>query len=144
MRILSWIVTFLLAAALAGAAARAADEPPPLNLKPAVVAAEAWLATLDSGRYTDTWEEAATIFKEGAPQSKWEPAVQAARQSLGVVVSRKMRSLRYVNVLPNAPPGDYVIIEFETHFEKRPLSVETVTPMRTRAGDWKVAGYFIR
>jgi hypothetical protein len=142
MRILTYLVTFALAAALAGASARA--EEPPLDLKPAVAAAEAWLATLDSGRFGDTWEDTAPIFKENAPQSKWEPAVQAAREPLGVVISRKMRSMRYVNVLPNAPPGDYVIIEFETNFEKRPLSVETVTPMRTTAGAWKVAGYFIR
>lgn len=142
MRILNvWI--FVVAAALAGAAATASDEPP-LNLTPAVAAAERWLATLDSGRYSDTWNETAPIFKDSAPQSGWEPAIQAARQQLGVVVARKVRSMRYVNVLPDAPPGHYVIIEFETHFEKRPLTVETVTPMRTKAGDWKVAGYFIR
>lgn len=142
MRILS-VFTFMLAAALAGRGAIANDEPP-LDLRPAVVAAESWLATLDSGRYTDTWEEAAAIFKEGAPQSKWEPAAQAARQSLGGVIARKVRSMRYVNALPNAPPGHYVIIEFDTHFDKRPLTIETVTPMRTAAGTWKVAGYFVR
>ncbi len=135
--------TFMLAAALAALGAAANDDPP-LDLKPAVAEAERWLATLDAGRFSDTWEAAATIFKESAPQSKWEPAAQAAREPLGVVVSRKVRSMRYVNVLPNAPPGHYVIIEFDTHFEKRPLTVETVTPMRTAAGTWKVAGYFIR
>lgn len=143
MRILTYLVTFALAAALAAAAARA-DDAPPLDLTPAVAAAETWLATLDSGRFSDTWEDAATVFKEGAPQSQWEPRVQAARQPLGVVISRKVRSMRYVNALPNAPPGHYVIIEFDTNFEKRPLTIETVTPMRTQAGVWKVAGYFIR
>ena len=142
MRILNYLVVFALAAVLAGASARAED--PPLDLKPAVAAAEAWLETLDSGRFSDTWEEAAAIFKDNAPQSKWEPAVQAARQPLGVVIARKVRTMRYVNVLPGAPPGDYVIIEFDTNFEKRPLTVETVTPMRNKAGVWKVAGYFIR
>ena len=143
MRILTCIATFAIAAAAAVGGAGAADDPP-LDLRPAVAAAEAWLATLDSGRYTDTWEEAASIFHEGAPQAKWEPAVQAARQALGTVNSRKVRSMRYVNALPNAPPGHYVIIEFDTNFEKRPLTIETVTPMRTAAGVWKVAGYFIR
>lgn len=142
MRVLS-VVVFMLLAAPAGPGATANDDPP-LDLKPAVVAAESWLATLDSGRYSDTWEEAATLFKESAPQSKWEPAVQGARQPLGVVIARKVRSMRYVNALPNAPPGHYVIIEFDTHFEKRPLTIETVTPMRTAAGTWKVAGYFLR
>ena len=143
MRILTRLVTFVLTVAFAGAGVLAADEPP-LDLKPAVAAAESWLATLDSGRFSDTWEESAPIFKDSAPQSKWEPAVQAARQPLGVVIARKVRSMRYVNALPGAPPGHYVIIEFDTHFEKRPLTIETVTPMRTPAGTWKVAGYFIR
>ena len=142
MRILS-VFAFVFAAALAGLAAIAGDDPP-LDLKPAVAAAESWLATLDSGRYSDTWEESAALFKENAPQSKWEPAVQGARQPLGVVIARKVRSLRYVNAVPNAPPGHYVIIEFDTHFENRPLTIETVTPVRTPAGTWRVAGYFIR
>ena len=142
MRTLTALV-FMLAAALAGPG-QAADDEPPLDLKPAVAAAESWLATLDSGRFSDTWEDAAALFKESAPQAKWEPAVQGAREPLGVVIARKVRSMRYVNALPNAPPGHYVIIEFDTHFEKRPLTIETVTPMRTPAGTWKVAGYFIR
>ena len=143
MRILTCLMAFALAAVVAGASAQSSEDPP-LDLKPAVAAAEAWLATLDSGRFTDTWEEAATIFRDSASQSKWEAAVQGARQSLGTVVTRKVRSMRYVNALPNAPPGHYVIIEFDTQFEKRPLTVETVTPMRSPAGVWKVAGYFIR
>jgi hypothetical protein len=143
MRILTGLATFVLAAALAAAAAFAADEQA-LDLKPALAAAQSWLATLDAGRFDDTWEDAAPIFKEGEPQSKWTPAVQAAREPLGRVISRKVRSMRYMNTLPNAPPGDYLIIEFETHFEKRPLTVETVTPMRSGSGAWKVAGYFIR
>ena len=143
MRNLSFLATFFLAAALAGLSVAANDDPP-LDLRPAVAAADSWLATLDSGRFSDTWEESATIFKENAPQAKWEPAVQGAREALGTVVSRKVRSMRYVNALPNAPPGHYVIIEFDTQFEKRPLTIETVTPMRTPSGTWKVAGYFIR
>ena len=143
MRILTWLVAFILAAAVAGAGAQGGDEPP-LDLRPAVVAAESWLATLDSGRYSDTWEEAATLFKENAPQAKWEPAVQAARQALGAMNGRKVRGMRYVNAVPNAPPGHYVIIEFDTQFENRPLTIETVTPMRTAAGTWKVVGYSMR
>jgi hypothetical protein len=37
-----------------------------------------------------------------------------------------------------------VVIQFDTRFENRPLSMETVTPMREKDGSWKVSGYFIR
>jgi hypothetical protein len=37
-----------------------------------------------------------------------------------------------------------VVIQFDTVFDKRPLSTETVTPMREPDGSWKVSGYLIR
>jgi hypothetical protein len=70
--------------------------------------------------------------------------VQAAREPLGTPLSRKLRSATYSRGMPGAPPGEYVVIQFHTQFDKRPLSTETVTPMRVGDGPWKVSGYFIR
>ena len=44
----------------------------------------------------------------------------------------------------DAAQGEYVVIEFASRFENRPLAVETVTPMRDKDGAWRVSGYFIR
>jgi hypothetical protein len=56
---------------------------------------------------------------------------------------RTVRSTTFTHSLPGAPDGDYVIIEYDTRFEKKTQSIETVTPMRDTDGTWKVAGYFI-
>ena len=99
---------------------------------------------MDSGRYGQSWEDAAELFKQTIPKLRWETTVQAVREPLGIVVGRKLRSMTYARILPNAPEGEYVVIQFDTRFENRPLSVETVTPMREKDGSWKVSGYFIR
>lgn len=140
MRIQHWFA----AALLAGAATQAGAQQEGLDLRPADQAARAWLATVDAGRYGDSWEEAAALFKQTIPKLRWETTVQSVREPLGIVTSRKLRSMTYARILPNAPEGDYVVIQFDTRFENRPLSVETVTPMREKDGAWKVSGYFIR
>ena len=140
MRTANWIVVVMLACAVLPAGAQ--DEG--LDLRPADQAARAWLATVDAGRYGDSWENAAELFKQTIPKLRWETTVQAVREPLGVVVGRKVRAMNYARVLPGAPEGEYVVIQFDTRFENRPLSVETVTPMREKDGSWKVSGYFIR
>ena len=140
MRIANWFLVVSLACV--SMPARSQDDG--LDLRPAGQAARAWLATVDAGRYGDSWENAAELFKQTIPKLRWETTVQAVREPLGVVVGRKVRAMNYARVLPGAPEGEYVVIQFDTRFENRPLSVETVTPMREKDGSWKVSGYFIR
>jgi hypothetical protein len=140
MRIPNWLLVVVLACV--SVQARAQDEG--LDLRPADQAARAWLASVDAGRYGDSWEDAAALFKLAIPKLRWETMVQSVREPLGVVTSRKVRAMNYTRVLPGAPEGEYVVIQFDTRFENRPLSVETVTPMREKDGTWKVSGYFIR
>jgi hypothetical protein len=45
---------------------------------------------------------------------------------------------------PGGPDGTYVVIRFETVFEKKSAAVETVTPMRDPDGVFRVSGYYIR
>ena len=78
--------------------ARAQDEG--LDLRPADQAARAWLATVDSGRYGDSWEDAAALFKQAIPKLRWETTVQSVREPLGVVVGRKVRAMNYTRILP--------------------------------------------
>ena len=128
--------------ALAATLGAAAQEAP--DLAPAMRAADAWIALVDAGRYGESWDAAAPLFQETIPRTRWEVSVQAAREKLGAVAARKLRSATYATTLPGAPPGEYVVIEFTTHFDKRPLTVETVTPRREADGRWKVSGYLVR
>ena len=107
-------------------------------------AARAWLALADSTDAAGTWAAAASLFQDAVPEDVWARSLQAARAPLGSVVARALRNAHAVSELPGAPDGEYVVLEFDTQFERKHAAVETVTPMRDRDGTWRVSGYYIR
>ena len=116
----------------------------PAAEKKAVNVANAWLALVDQGQYSKSWENAAAYFKAAVGKDQWQTTLPAARTPFGQVLSRKLRSTQYATTLPGAPDGHYVVIQFQTSFERKSSAVETVTPMRDQDGKWRVAGYYIR
>ncbi len=114
------------------------------NEKAAVASAEKWLSVVDSGKYADSWQEAAEFFKNAVTKEQWEKSLRSFRKPLGRLVSRRVLSTAYRTSLPGAPDGKYVVITFETAFENKRSAVETVTPMLEKDGTWRVSGYFIR
>lgn len=46
--------------------------------------------------------------------------------------------------LTGAPDGQYVVIQFESSFEKKKSVIETVTPMLDQDGQWRVTGCYIK
>lgn len=136
-------VAIALGAALIAALASAQSQEE-VDTRPATAAALAWLEVVDSQRYGVAWDAAAPVLQGAIERTRWEVTIQDARNPLGAVHGRKLRSANYARNLPNAPEGEYVVIEYATAFANRPQSMETVTPMKQPDGKWKVAGYFIR
>jgi len=131
----------LLVLVLAAPTARAAESE---AVGKAQEAAGAWLALVDAGKYGESWEAAASFFRAAVTKPGWESAVRSARSPFGALKSRKLRSATFKTSLPGAPDGEYVVIQYDTRFEKKEAAVETVTPMREKDGSWKVSGYFVR
>jgi predicted lipoprotein len=152
MKALKAIFALLLAAAIVALSAYAAEETPEptpaaplvLDTTPAMKVAESWLSYIDTGRYAESWDDSAAYFRDAVPKAQWETTLAQVRGPLGLAIARKVRSATYTKTLPGAPDGEYVVIQYDTRFENRALSVETVTPMREKNGTWKVAGYHIR
>jgi hypothetical protein len=107
-------------------------------------AARDWLALADAADAAGTWTAAASLFRDAVPEDEWARSLDAARAPLGAVVARTLRAARAAAELPGAPDGEYVVLEFDTRFERKRAAVETVTPMRDADGRWRVAGYYIR
>ncbi len=105
-------------------------------------AARAWLADVDSGRYDDSWHNAATLFKRQVGVEQWRGAVSGVRKPLGNIQSRDVKSATFATSLPGAPDGEYVVLQFETVFDNKASAIETVTPM-LEDGEWRVSGYFV-
>ena len=112
--------------------------------KRALEASDMWLKLSDSGRYSESWETAAELFRNAISKEQWNQSLNAARKPLGKVIKRSMKSKQYATSLPGAPDGEYVVIQYETSFEKKKSSIETVTPMREKDGKWRVSGYYIK
>ncbi len=118
----------------------AADKPEDV----AQAAAESWLKLTDGGDFAGSWEQAAETFKGAVTQADWVKMAGGVRTPLGRVTSRKLKSREYTEKLPGAPDGKYVVIQYETAFEKKASAVETVIPMADPDGKYRVSGYFIR
>ncbi len=134
-----------LAVAMAMAMAMAAvDAEADEKEQSAVAAATSWLALVDEGRYGESWEQAAGLFRTAVPKDQWQRQLAAVRRPFGSLESRTVSSAEHVTSLPGAPDGDYVVITFRSSFEHKDEAVETVTPMLEDDGVWRVSGYFIR
>ena len=138
-----WIALASLSATLAfppALHAQAANDVPA-----AQAAANQWLTVTDAGQAVQSWEQASSLFRNTLTASAWGDALQKARDPLGAVKSRELKSATYTRTLPGAPQGEYVVIQYESRFERVSTSmIETITPMREADGSWKVSGYFIR
>jgi len=110
----------------------------------AEAAAATWLELLDEKEYPETWEDAAAYFKGAVTEDKWVQTISALRDPLGRVLSRRLRSKEFTTTMPGAPDGEYVVLQYDTVFERKQSAVETVTPMKGEDGVWRVSGYFIK
>jgi len=127
------------------------QEPPAAVPSPEALAEQAarpsardWLALIDGGRYGESWEAAANVFKMSVSKEKWQEAVQGARAPLGALSSRQFRAAKYENELPNAPEGKYVVVHYDSVFAERSSAREIVTLRQAADESWKVAGYFVK
>ena len=112
--------------------------------KSALNSAEKWLGIVDAGKFAESWKEAAEFFRNAVKQEQWEQSLEAVRKPLGKLVLRKVKTKTYSTSLPGAPDGEYVVIQFESLFEKKKLAVETVIPMLEKDGKWRVSGYYLK
>ena len=110
----------------------------------AVEAAKDWLLLVDEEKYYESYLRAADYFKDAVTEEQWQQAMNATRKPLGKVLSRELKSKKHMTEVPGAPDGEYVLIQFNTSYENKKSSIETVTQMLEEDGTWKMSGYFMR
>jgi para-nitrobenzyl esterase len=108
-----------------------------------LTAARAWLGLIDSKSWEQSWSAAGTIFKSQISAAGWASASQHAREPLGALSSRSLKSVIKTSSLPGAPDGQYEILQFQASFAQKSDATETVVLAHEPSG-WKVDGYFIR
>jgi hypothetical protein len=112
--------------------------------KAAVQSAEKWLALVDEGNYGDSWDESADVFKNAVSKNEWEEMLGKIRPPFGKVLERTVKTKSYKTSVPGVPDGEYVVIQFQTKYEHKANTIETVTSSKEEDGNWRVAGYYIK
>jgi hypothetical protein len=110
----------------------------------AQAAAESWLKLVDDGKYEESWDQAAKLFKGAVTKEQWKMAVAGVRGPLGKLVSRKLKSREYMEKGARRPGREVRRHTVRHRLRKKASAVETVTPMVDPDGAWRVSGYFIR
>lgn len=110
----------------------------------AIASANEWLLMVDEGDYENSWNNAASYFKERITIHGWKKAAASARKPLGKLLSRKLKSKTFVTQLPSSPKGEYEVIQFESSFKNKKYAIETITPMLDTDKKWRVSGYYIK
>jgi hypothetical protein len=129
-------------AAGAPAAAQQAEQ---MQAKEAAqAAATAWLQLLDAGKYDETWQTAASSFHTAITEQGWVSLLKTGLPVFGKVLARKADAVSYSRILPGAPNGQYVAIDYQTNFANSKAAHEIVTVALEPGGTWKVCGYHIK
>ncbi len=110
----------------------------------AIMAAENYLILLDTGQYGQSWDTSSSFFRSQVPKETWINQISAVRSQLGDIKKRTIKSAQYMTQLPGAPDGEYVVIQYDTSYDKKANSTETITPMLDKDGTWRVSGYYIK
>ena len=122
--------------ALAFSGAFAQDNPKP---------GDDFIRLLDAKQYAQSWDVASDYFKQAVSRSEWEKQVRQVREPLGSVVVRSMKKSEPQKNPPGAPPGDYLLLTFDTKFaDSEPARTETLPLITGADGRWRAVGYFIR
>jgi len=139
------IVSILIVGLLSSAGIGAANaEDRNAAVQQATKAADAWLKLVDEGNYRESWQQAASIFRGKITPEGWETLAKATREHTGALISRKFELAAYATSLPGAPPGQYVVIEYEASYANIKSVIDKVTPMLDTDGQWRVSGYWIQ
>lgn len=104
-----------------------------------------FLHALDARRYADSWDLSSGYFRQSVSKGEWTKQAIGAREPLGDVASRKLRSSQPESNPPGAPPGEYLLQTYDTTFTSQGAPrTETLPLVRDPDGRWRAVGYFVR
>ena len=114
------------------------------DVQAAVQIAENWLALIDGGKYEESWDESASMFKNSVTKEQWVETMKINRPPFGKVLQRNVKTKSYETNVSGQPDREHVVIQFQTKFEYKASGIETITPAKESDGIWRVWGYFIK
>lgn len=111
-------------------------------------AALAWLALVDKDEYEASWDQAGKLLRDAVTKEGWRSAGQNARGQVKSMLpgldfsTRELISARYMEEVPNAPAGEYVVAQYQLSHSGQQV-IETIS-LYLEEEAWKVVGYYIQ
>ena len=105
-------------------------------------AANESLTLLDQDNYLGAWESSASIFREAVSSDAWTIQMEIVRRKFGKANTRRRTGAIAQKDPSNHPPGEYIMLNFDTGFEKDDAT-ETLVLFKEE-NEWKLAGYFTK
>ena len=105
-------------------------------------AANESLTLLDQDNYSAAWESSASIFREAVSLDAWASQMEGVRKKFGKAKTRLRTNAIAQKDPSNHPPGEYIMLNFDTGFEKDD-AMETLVLFKEE-NQWKLAGYFTK
>ena len=103
---------------------------------------EAWLSLIDAGNYSEAYDATGSYFRENVTAEEFRNRMEERFALLGALESRTLSSTQRLATVPDAPPGDYFVFEFDGVYELRPNARERVTAV-SESGEWPVVGIYL-
>jgi len=97
-----------------------------------------FLQLLDSGSVDQTWSVTSPLLKTSTNETVWNNGIKAARLGLGTFVERKSAHIGFTSQLPDAPAGNYAIVECVTTFTRGPATEKSCFARMKANGVWRV------
>jgi len=120
------------------------ERPDKEKAEAAAAAVEAFLHRVDTDKFAESWQIAASMLKEKVPEQLWVEKLGEIRAVAGPLLERTEESMTYSTSAKDSPEGEYIVVTFDTSFDRKKDASEIVTVTLDTDGDWRVAGYFIR
>jgi len=96
---------------------------------------------MDKGSFDAVWDRSSQILKDATLKVVFTKALAATRGNLGKAVRGQTRIGFSRKIDPNAPEGDYAVVEIDSSFDGTTVTEKVVLARESR--EWKLAGYFM-
>lgn len=119
-----------------------ANAPHAADIRAARQVAQAWIALLDAGKFDEAYEQMGQTARDQISTDQWKDQLKASRRKYGKLSSRNFQYTDYATTLKNAPPGQYVVLDYLCVFASGQSAPETIVMAKVN-GQWQVAGFAV-
>ena len=112
----------------------------PSEHRAAEAAALAVLRDMDDDRFDKVWSEASPKMHDSTNGRVFKSVVGGLRKSAGTPGVRKLARSGFTEKMPDAPPGRYAVVIYETEFDGNSYEERAVL-VRDNRRRWRLAGY---